>query len=128
MPVLLDTCVLLWITNSPDKLSKAALERLRSSGPQHVVAISAFEIVVKHHKGKLELPMDPWEWFSQVMEHYGLQEIPISAKVAAMAPRIQVPHKDPCDRIIIATALENNLEILSSDTLIRQCEQVDVIW
>jgi PIN domain nuclease of toxin-antitoxin system len=113
----------------PKRISDAA----RQSINQHhdhlcVSAISAFEIAIKHKKKKLELPMAPWEWFQQMTAFFNLKEIPISAKIAALAPVVEVPHADPCDRIIIATAITNDLVLLSPDHLIRQCEQVRVTW
>ena len=88
----------------------------------------AAEIAIKHKKKKLELPLEPWAWFQKVTQHFQIREIPISAQIAALAPQVDVPHADPCDRIIIATASTDNLAIVSPDHLIKQCPQVEVVW
>ena len=129
MPLLLDTCVLLWMAADPTRISKPARELLiQKQDRLFVSAISAFEVAVKHKKGKLTLPMDPWEWFQQTTDFFDIQEIPVSAKIAALSTSVEVPHADPCDRIIIATAITNDLKTISPDHLIRECPQIEVVW
>jgi hypothetical protein len=63
-----------------------------------------------------------------VTDYFKIQAIPISARIVALTPEVDVTHADPCDRIIIATATAKNLAVVSSDKRIRACSQVDVIW
>lgn len=129
MPLILDTCVLLWMVADPKRLSDAARKLIKENQDRLCVsAISAFEIAIKHKKKKLELPTDPWSWFEQAAAFYNLKELPISARIAALAPTVDVPHADPCDRIIIASAMTHELQIVSPDHLIRGCPQVLVSW
>jgi len=129
MPLLLDTCVLLWMAAEPSRISKVAREHLiQKKNNLCVSAISAFEIAIKHKKRKLELPMDPWEWFQQTTAFFEIKEVPISAKIAALSTAVEVSHSDPCDRIIIATAITNNLAVLSPDHMIQSCKQAEVLW
>ncbi len=72
--------------------------------------------------------MDPWEWFEQTTAFFGIKESPISAKIASLSTDVEVSHSDPCDRIIIATAITNDLNILSPDHMIQSCKQVEVLW
>jgi len=67
-------------------------------------------------------------WFQKVTAYFQIQETPVSAQIAALAPDVDVPHADPCDRIIVATATTRDFAIVTSDKLIRQCSQVNVIW
>jgi PIN domain nuclease of toxin-antitoxin system len=48
------------------------------------------------------------------------QRDPISARIATLAPEVDVPHSDPADRIIIVTAIENQLTVISPDFLIKK--------
>ncbi len=128
MPLLVDTCVLLWMAADPTRISKTGQEHLQKEDDLLVSAISAFEIAIKHKKKKLELPMEPWQWFQQTTAFFKISEIPISAEMAALSTTVDVAHSDPCDRIIIAAAITNNLSILSPDHLIQACSQVDVLW
>ena len=129
MPLIIDTCVLLWMVADPKKLSDTARHLIKQNQDSLCVsAISAFEIAIKHKKKKLELPTDPWQWFEQASAFYNLKEIPISAKIAALAPAVDVPHADPCDRIIIASAMTHDFHIVSPDHLIQGCPQVQASW
>jgi len=127
MKLILDTCVLLWMAGDPSRLSAAARKVLSPENDFYVSAISAFEIAIKHKKKKLELPTDPWTWFQKVTAHFKIKEIPISARIATLAPEVDVPHSDPADRIIVATAIENQLAIVSPDHLIKKCPQIEVV-
>ncbi len=62
------------------------------------------------------------------MLFYKFKVIPISAEIAALAPGMRVAHADPCDRIIVASAMTHNLHIISPDHLIQECDQVQVSW
>lgn len=126
--MILDTCVLLWMAVDPAKLSLTAKSVLVKNGMFYVSAISAFEIAIKHKKKKLKLPELPWQWFQETTEALNIKEIPISAKIAALSTQVAVVHNDPADRIIVATAIEHNMPVITSDHLIRDCNQINTIW
>ena len=106
MRVLLDTCALPWLVGAPDQLSLSAREAMTTAGVRLCVsAFSAFEIAVKHKKGKLSLPLSPREWVRRALSDYELEELPVTSEVAALAPEVRVEHPDPCDRIIVASAM-----------------------
>lgn len=129
MRVLLDTCALLWLVGDPARLSARAGAVLAAAETELAIsAISAFEIAVKHKKGKLALPMPARDWLREAFVAYGLVELPVTAEIAALAPGVSVPHADPCDRIIIATAQLHGLQVVTSDHLIAACPDVDVLW
>ena len=126
---LLDTCTLLWLAADPSKLSDAAKEVLsKEDEPLFVSAISAFEIGLKHRKGRLSLPMEPDVWYERALAFHGLGEIHLSGKIAARSTMLPELHSDPCDRIIVATAQLLDLTILTPDDLIKAYPDIDVIW
>ena len=129
MRVLLDTCALLWLVGAPDRLSPAAQRAVTGSEVRLCIsAISAFEVAVKHGKGKLSLPFPPREWVRRTLADYAIEELPVTAEIAAMAPEVAVSHADPCDRMIIATAMLHQLPVVTSDRLIAGCADIAVIW
>ena len=126
---LLDTCTLLWLVADPSKLSDAAKEVLSKEDELlFVSAITAFEIGLKHRKGRLSLPMEPDDWYQQVLSFHGLGEIQVSGKIAARSTMLPALHADPCDRIIVATAQLQDLTVLTPDDLIKAYPDIDVIW
>jgi len=127
--VLLDTCALLWLVGDPARLSARARAALESAETEaYISAISGFEISVKHRKGKLELPLPPSEWLAQAFAAYSLRELPITLESAALAPKVAVPHADPCDRMIIASAQLHGIPVMTSDHLISACRDIEIIW
>lgn len=129
MRVLLDTCALLWLVGDPSRLSTSARTVLVDAGTELCVsAISAFEIAVKHRKGRLALPLPARDWLRQAFETYAIQELPVTSEIAALAPEVAVPHADPCDRMIIATAQVHRIPVMTPDPLIAACADIDILW
>ncbi len=127
--VLLDTCTLLWLAAEQSQLSPAAREAIaRNAGRLFVSAISAFEIGIKHAKGRLSLPVEADAWFAQVLDFHGLREIPVSGRIAARSTALPPLHADPCDRLIVATALLHDFVIVTPDPLVRSYPGVVTDW
>lgn len=127
--ILLDTCALLWLTAEPARLSGPAQRAIRRPGADvYLSAFSAFELGVKVGKGKLALPMPLKQWFLAVCGQFGLRELPVTAAIAATAAELPPVHSDPADRIIIATALEHKLTVITPDERIHQYPNVKTLW
>ena len=127
--ILLDTCTLLWLAQGDKKLSKKALEHLQlSEEPLYISAISALEIGTEYRKKRLKLPLKPNEWWDKILEFYDIQALPVSSSIAFLSTRLEPIHRDPADRIIIATASENKLKILTPDKHIKAYKQAKVVW
>ena len=127
--ILLDTCVLLWLVSDQKKLSTKAKNTIEENGyALFVSAISAFEIAIKYQNGKLELPLPTMDWFTEALDFHGIREIPVTSSIAISSVQLPPLHNDPCDRIIIATSKLNAMKIVTSDKLISQYDQADVIW
>lgn len=116
MALLLDTCTLLWLAGDQSKLSTKAVQ-LIAGQPQalYFSALSAWEIAWKHQKGKLTLPLPANEWLNLAIDTHGLREIPVSRQVAITAALLPEHHRDPCDRIIVATGQVHRLTVLTPD-------------
>ena len=127
--IILDTCTLLWLSDSSYPLPNAVKERLRSCPPSErfVSAITAFEIGFKSALGKLSLPRPPKVWFEETCAKRGLQPLDVTASVAMRASQLPLHHRDPADRFIISTALEFQLKILTPDKEFSKYE-VPVLW
>ena len=117
--LLLDTCAVLWLGNG-DKIASAAMEQLNrnhaDNTPVFVSAMSAWEIGNLVSLNRLRLSQPPEKWFD-TFRHIGKVELAaLTADVlvaSSFLPEIQ--HKDPADRIIIATARAQGLTILTRD-------------
>lgn len=126
--ILLDTCTLLWLA-SGGELPELVRELIGDSDvPAHVSAVSAWEIGVKHAKGRLGLPMAPERWWSTVITHHGLGEVPLEPEIAFRAAALPSIHADPADRILVATALHLDALLLTPDPLIHAYPEVKLAW
>lgn len=129
MKLLLDTCAILWLARDVSRLSQSARMIIRERQDSlYVSAISAFEIGVKHRKGKLDLDMPPEDWWNLAVSHHGLQVLSVTDTVALASTALPALHADPCDRIIIATAEGISAAIITSDRLIAQYPSAKVVW
>lgn len=105
MVVLLDTHVLLWALDSPQRLPDDMAAQLES--PETTVYFSAasiWEIAIKTALGKIDFHYSP-EDIAQAATDSSFVEIPISAAHSAKVAHLPLHHRDPFDRLLIAQAL-----------------------
>lgn len=80
-----------------------------------VSAVSAYEIALKNKIGKLPGVEDLIDNFSLRLTEDGFRQLPISARHALIAGRLDLAHKDPFDRLLIAQALHDKLTLVSRE-------------
>ncbi len=118
--LILDTWALIWLAEGSASLSKEARRRIDDAFVVYVSPISLWEIARKVAGGKLKLPLNPAEWFDRVKEQHNLTLLPLTEAVVFKAAALPAIHKDPSDRFIVASAMENNLVIVTADRVIPQ--------
>lgn len=109
---LIDTHVLIWLDQKPERLSDHILGVLRD--PQHDVycsAASLWEIAIKLNLGKLEAPGP----LPEMLERYEFEELPVTAQDAEATRALPLHHRDPFDRMLIVQAMARNLVLVSGD-------------
>lgn len=119
MSALLDTHVLVWWVNGDRQLSRAQSRELAgadASDPLLLSDISLWEIATLHELGRIELRLPIREWLERAAAPPLVRRIGISpaiaAEVASLPPEF---HRDPADRIIVATARVLGADVLTSD-------------
>ena len=127
--ILLDTCALIWLNDDRNKFSKKVLSLITENiDSLFVSSISFMEIGIKSRKKKLHIPGSLEEWSRNIIETYSLNVIPVSRDIAVKAPMLPEVHKDPFDRIIIATAVVNKMRIITADKMFANYSQIKVVW
>jgi PIN domain nuclease of toxin-antitoxin system len=127
--LLLDTCAFLWLVGQQQHLSETAkLILSKNSGSLFISAISAFEIGLKTQKGLLDLPMPVILWWRKATELHGINALSIDCDVAICATQLSNLHRDPADRIIIATAMVHKLKIITPDRHIKSYSDIETVW
>ena len=131
--IVLDTHVLVWWVNGSDSLSlvaKKAIKRTLTQGSEVIVStISAWEVSMLIDKGRLILSMDVESWFDEVAQIDGVRFIPVDNEISIKSTALPGDfHKDPADRMIVATARKLAVPLVTADEKIRKYEHVKTIW
>ncbi len=128
MRLLLDMCSLLALAGQAGKLSGAASRALEAPESVWASPITAWEIAIKAKAGKLNLAVPPEEWFQSTLDRYQIEQIPIDVRLLCAAADLPLIHRDPFDRVLVATCLSHKLAILTSDRVIPAYPGIQVIW
>jgi PIN domain nuclease of toxin-antitoxin system len=116
--IILDTHIWFWWNQDSPQLSefhKEVIENSRSDGIG-ISSISLIEISRLVDRGRLILPKPLKEWFSVALAEEGVLLIPMTPDIAIEAYSLPGEfHKDPADRIIVATARVCNCVLLTID-------------
>jgi PIN domain nuclease of toxin-antitoxin system len=121
--LLLDTHILIWSRLSPEQLSDAASEALQDEDNELWYSpISVWEILLLAEKKRLRIKSDPYAWVERTLD--GLREAPLNKHVAMESRRLNLPHKDPADRFIAATALVYDLILVTADQKLLACSKL----
>jgi PIN domain nuclease of toxin-antitoxin system len=125
--------VLLWWVNGSDLLSDAAEKEITTTlkkGDEVLVStISAWEVAMLIEKERLILSMDVESWFDEVSQIEGLRFIPVDNEIAIKSTVLPGEfHKDPADRMIVATARKLAIPLMTADQKITDYEHVKTIW
>ena len=129
--ILLDTHVWWWALNEPKKLSNKAYKFIKNnpSNQRSIASISMWEFAMLVSTGKVEIRIPPDQWLEQAVNKTGIAIFDLSPKVAAESCNLPGDfHKDPADRIIVATARINNISLITKDKKIIDYPYVNTIW
>ncbi len=99
------------------KFPAAWREEIETAEIVGISPISCYEIALAQERGRLELPCAAEEWFRDALEPMDIVLLPLNAEVACKAVALSAVHKDPFDRLIIATALVYDGRLASVDGL-----------
>lgn len=118
MRLLLDTHILLWRMAGSDRLSARAIATMDDEGSSLFASTaSVWEVAIKWslRKGTPDdMPLSGRD-FADAVEETGLPLLPIEAVHAAAVDDLPMLHRDPFDRLLIATARREGLTLLTSD-------------
>jgi len=124
MRLLLDTHVWLWSFLAAERLSPRVLGELGNPDNELWLSpISIWELVVLCQKKRIILDQEVDAWVADKLSVVPLKEAPVTHEVALQTARLQLPHRDPADRFLIATARVFELTLVTADErLLRLCD------
>jgi PIN domain nuclease of toxin-antitoxin system len=128
MRLLLDTHIWLWSLLEPRRLSRRVARELEDPANElWLSAISTWELVVLCDKGRVALEEDVEAWIAKAARAAPLIEAPITHEVALATRSVGLPHRDPADRLLVATAKVFALTLVTSDERLIRAGVVPVL-
>ena len=124
---LLDTCALLWFLHDDPSLPERVAKKIEESENVYLSIASLWEVAIKKAIKKLDIP----EMVKELEEKYGEKQIdilPIKTDYLERIQNLPMIHGDPFDRLIMATAIEEKLTLLTEDRKIKLYEDVTQYW
>jgi PIN domain nuclease of toxin-antitoxin system len=125
MPNLLDTHSFIWFINGDNQLSEPARLAIEN-GVNYISIASLWEIAIKLSLGKLELESAYSSVIDQITQN-GFQILPLTFDDTLSVSTMELHHRDPFDRMLIAQGINNNLHIITKDRNFS-LYRVDTIW
>jgi PIN domain nuclease of toxin-antitoxin system len=119
--IILDTHIWIWLINQEfDRFPASWRDRIETADRVGISPVSCFEVALAHQRGRLELPCPADRWLQEALAPSGIELFPITAEIAYQAVGLCQIHRDPFDRLIIATAIQENADLASVDHLFSQ--------
>ena len=128
MRLLLDTHIWLWSLLRPERLSRRVAKEIQSADNELWLSpISVWELGILCDKGRVMLTQDVESWVDAVLRAVPMHEAPLTAEIALATRGIRLPHRDPADRFLAATAKVLGLTLVTADQRLLACQGITVL-
>ncbi len=128
MNILLDTHIWLWSFLEKQRIKKGLTIALEDPENQLWLSpVSVWEAMVLFQNSSIQIASDPALWIRQALAKGFLTEAPLTHEIALHSRLIELPHEDPADRFLAATALVNGFALATSDKHLLKCRSVHTI-
>ena len=130
--IVVDTHVVVWDALKPEKLSRRAKKAIAEANEGDGIIfcdISLWEIAMLMRLGRISVDLDYLQFIKLILDSNNYILRSISPEIAELSTQLFLNiNKDPADRIIAATAIINNLELITYDKSMRQSRKIRTIW
>lgn len=130
--ILLDTCAIIWDALDQGQLTAKALKAI-DRADQHnaliVSDISIWEIAMLVKKGRIEIDTNSADFVNLFLQSRNVSVVQISSEIAELSTNFgaDISH-DPADRLIAATSIIHNAQLITADKRLIESEMVDTLW
>lgn len=132
--LLLDTHIWLWTLLEPRRISRrvaAALNNPNAEKWLSPISIWEFQVLAapKHpRKTRLDLQgADPAAWVARALDEFPVKEAPLTNDVILAVPAIRLPHRDPADAFLAATAKVFGLTLVTADARLFPLKEISIL-
>lgn len=127
--IVLDTHAWIWWLTKPERLGKKAARAIQTADRIGIPAICVWEVAMKgeSRKPRFDRPYDVW--IDEALQaDPRLELVPLLPRISVDAARLSWDHRDPADRIIVASARVLDAPLVTTDETIRESKLVRCIW
>ena len=128
MRLLLDTHIWLWSLLEPKNLSQRVLRALESPANELWLSpVSTWEFFLLARRKRIVLDADPDQWLKKATAAAPMLEATFTHQVAIESGKLELPHKDPADHFIVATARVFDLTLVTADEALLESRAVRML-
>jgi PIN domain nuclease of toxin-antitoxin system len=128
LKLLLDTHIILWSAAEPERLPHTITKELgREANELWYSPISVWEILLLAEKGHIELGADIVTSVRRIFQKIPLKEAVLNQEIAIQSRFVDLPHQDPADRFLAATAIVYELTLVTADKRIISSDNVPIL-
>jgi PIN domain nuclease of toxin-antitoxin system len=128
MKLLLDTHIWLWSTGDPGRLSHRVQTALREKGNElWLSSVSIWEVTLLAAKGRIKLNEDVTPWVHRALAAAPVHEAPLTHEIVLETTKFHLPHRDPADYFLGATARVLDLILVTADERLIRARQFPVL-
>lgn len=129
MRLLLDTHVAVWATSLPERIPKHLHVLLREAYPNVFVSAAAvWEIAIKHQLGRPDVPPLSGHQALAEFKAAGFDLLDVTAAHAAFVGHLPLHHADPFDRLILAQAIVEGMQLVTYDQHLSRYDVALLTW
>jgi len=128
MKLLLDTHIWVWAVAEPAKLAPTVTKAIANRANEVWLSpVSVWEVLLLIKKNRLSTGGSADMWVSKALQAAPFLEATFTNEVALAVAQIQLPHRDPTDHFLVATAKVYGLTFVTSDKNILASKQISVL-
>ncbi|WP_028240299.1 type II toxin-antitoxin system VapC family toxin [Stutzerimonas azotifigens] len=124
MRILLDTHVLLWALADDQKLSRKARRLIEDASEAYISAASFWELAIKISLGKIDADLDE---IRCCCRESGFIELPVAVEHVMAIREVESHHRDPFDRILVATTITEPMHLLTADSMVARYTSLAIL-
>lgn len=121
--ILLDTHIWVrWLI--AENIGSELIDLIENSEEVCVSSISCWEVILLAKRGRITLPVSAEQWIETGLHEAQTTCLAIDRQIAVLAADLPDHHRDPADRIIIATAIINGAQLISFDKMFHKYDEL----
>jgi len=130
--ILLDTCAIIWDALDQSKLTTKALKAIDRADKNNALIISdisIWEIAMSVKKGRIEIDTNAATFINLFIQSRNISVVQISPEIAELSTNFDPGiSTDRADRLIAATSIFHNAQLVTADKKLLGSEMVDTLW